>query len=421
MSPRLIWTFFVLSLLSLATFALTLSRDWNREWHGYQEEYTRRIVSMTTDPAERSAAESRLHKFRQILVDDGRIVDRCTTCHLAVDDPRFKDAPQPLRTHPDIAPHTFDKFGCTVCHGGVGRATESQDAHGGILAIEGRVLPSGEVEYEEERRSPLLKKEFVQASCGTCHPGQRFKEARLAALGKSLFRSKGCLGCHKIGEIGGRIGPALTFIGEKRDDPEWHLAHFKSPEKLSPGTSMPSYGELSPTWQRALTVFMLSLRRAPSSLLPGFPLKEKEVQALVEPPVARGHWDAPESANALKNPLASTPASLAEGRKLYSTYCASCHGDKGRGDGKGAPDLEPRPADFAKGHTGDHPGGSLFWKIQRGRGLMPGWGGTLSDRKIWSVVSYIQDLAKKAEGGDGAKHDEESEKPHEEGEKPGAH
>jgi mono/diheme cytochrome c family protein len=307
-----------------------------------------------------------------------------------VDDPRFKDTPQPLRTHPKIGPHPFEKFGCTTCHGGVGRATDARSAHEGLVVTEGRLLPTGEIRYEEERFNPLWRKEFVQASCGSCHMRQRFKEARLVTLGKSLFREKGCMGCHKIGGIGGKIGPDLTFVGERRSDPQWYMAHFKSPEEVSPGSAMPSYKDLSLLWQKALAVFMLSLRRIPSSLLPGIPLEEKEVHALVEPPVDRGHWEAPESAEALKNPLPPTTALLAEAGKLYASRCASCHGETGKGDGKGAPDLKPRPSNFTMGHTAEHPEGALFWKIKQGRGLMPGWGGTLPDRQIWLLVSYIR-------------------------------
>jgi putative heme-binding domain-containing protein len=37
-----------------------------------------------------------------------------------------------------------------------------------------------------------------------------------AAAGAAVFRAKGCFGCHSIGAEGGRIGPPLTEIGERR-------------------------------------------------------------------------------------------------------------------------------------------------------------------------------------------------------------
>ena len=57
-------------------------------------------------------------------------VDRCTSCHLGIDNPDFVDAPQPYTTHPRLdlyvsssSPHTMDQFGCTSCHAGRARGT----------------------------------------------------------------------------------------------------------------------------------------------------------------------------------------------------------------------------------------------------------------------------------------------------------
>jgi putative heme-binding domain-containing protein len=36
------------------------------------------------------------------------------------------------------------------------------------------------------------------------------------AAGAAVFRSKGCAGCHTVGTEGGRMGPPLTEIGERR-------------------------------------------------------------------------------------------------------------------------------------------------------------------------------------------------------------
>jgi predicted nucleic acid-binding Zn-ribbon protein len=62
-------------------------------------------------------------------------VDRCTTCHLGIDQKGFEDAPQPFRTHPKMdlylstsSPHPVERFGCTVCHGGNGHSVNFKDA-----------------------------------------------------------------------------------------------------------------------------------------------------------------------------------------------------------------------------------------------------------------------------------------------------
>jgi hypothetical protein len=58
--------------------------------------------------------------IRQNLLPGLQRVDRCTTCHLGVEDPTMKNAPQPFSFHPNLAPHVPSKFGCTICHGGTG-------------------------------------------------------------------------------------------------------------------------------------------------------------------------------------------------------------------------------------------------------------------------------------------------------------
>lgn len=42
------------------------------------------------------------------------------------------------------------------------------------------------------------------------------KVAGDAANGAAVFRSKGCMGCHAIGAEGGRLGPPLTEVGDRR-------------------------------------------------------------------------------------------------------------------------------------------------------------------------------------------------------------
>lgn len=58
-------------------------------------------------------------------------VDRCPTCHMGADSANYTDPAVPLqfRTHPFrstlFASHPVEKFGCTSCHQGEGRSTDS--------------------------------------------------------------------------------------------------------------------------------------------------------------------------------------------------------------------------------------------------------------------------------------------------------
>lgn len=66
-------------------------------------------------------------------------VDRCHTCHMGTDSANYASAaiPRELRTHPRrsvlFASHPVDKFGCTSCHQGQGRATDKLAHSGWVL------------------------------------------------------------------------------------------------------------------------------------------------------------------------------------------------------------------------------------------------------------------------------------------------
>ena len=113
---------------------------------------------------------------------------------------------------------------------------------------------------------------------------------------------------------------------------------------------------------------------------------------------AQGEWKAPADAKNTKNPLAAKKtdkASLAEGKKLAETNCASCHGPEGKGNGPAAAALPPpKPADWTSAKVAAESDGEIFWKISNGRGAMPPWK-HLPDNQRWQLVNYIRSLQKK--------------------------
>ncbi len=106
---------------------------------------------------------------------------------------------------------------------------------------------------------------------------------------------------------------------------------------------------------------------------------------------AGAHWMSPEAATAIPNPVKYDSASVDRGKKSYFQYCASCHGAKADGNGPAGSSLKPKPANLSV-MAGMHPDGDFAWKIQNGRGTMPGWKTVLSDTQIWELVNYIKSL-----------------------------
>ena len=90
---------------------------------------------------------------------------------------------------------------------------------------------------------------------------------------------------------------------------------------------------------------------------------------------ARHHAAVPEEYANLQSPP-SESLDVDAGGGLYTSMCASCHGDDGMGNGPAASALDPAPAPVA--HTGSMlSDGYLYWRIAEGGAefgsAMPGW------------------------------------------------
>jgi cytochrome c551/c552 len=149
----------------------------------------------------------------QINVNEFSIVDRCEVCHLGTREPLpLKPAdlapggpgkkPDELSnafvSHPRkelLQIHNPEKFGCSACHGGNGRATTS--------VVKGHGLNPFWLH-------PLFHKDNTEAGCQMCHANDRVTlGAETLNLGKDLFYQRGCVGCHRM-EAFDREADALT-------------------------------------------------------------------------------------------------------------------------------------------------------------------------------------------------------------------
>lgn len=237
----------LLFVLGIVLAAMLIALAWqteNPEWKAYQRAFLAAGAARAqSEPVRQWYREQRLG-IREIRVNALRRVDRCTTCHLGVDDPNFFEAPEPFRTHSSLlASHPPEKFGCTVCHNGRGRAVTTLAAHGD----------------SEEAPQRLWRGVYLQAACYLCH-GQTTLPPQLIATvleGQKAINQFRCLRCHQIGDQGESEGPELSGVGSRRDWIEV-FAHLLNPQAMSPGSTMPNF-PLTRSQAEAITVYLLTL------------------------------------------------------------------------------------------------------------------------------------------------------------------
>ena len=110
-----------------------------------------------------------------------------------------------------------------------------------------------------------------------------------------------------------------------------------------------------------------------------------------------GAWPIPKGGENLRNPEPKDAASIKNGRTLYVSYCAPCHGNKGKGDGPASASLNPKPADHTSAAVQSESDGTLYYKISEGHGhtAMPPFKSVLSVDQRWAVINYMRTLARK--------------------------
>ena len=141
-------------------------------------------------------------KILQINVPEANIVDRCESCHMGIREPvkltaaamslkgkKPDDYAHAFTSHPEpdlLKIHDPEKYGCSPCHQGNGRATTSiEKAHGTY----------------EHWLWPLFTRGNMEAGCQSCHAADMVLVSNdvgwTLSEGKDLFRQRGCVGCHR--------------------------------------------------------------------------------------------------------------------------------------------------------------------------------------------------------------------------------
>ena len=272
-----------LSVVLLVLLAVVPAKDHFREWLSYQSRYRSLIRN-------RSDAVSLARRFQpgvqQIWLPDLGVVDRCSTCHVALKEASLAGAAaQPFRPHPPI-PHSLTEFGCVTCHRGQGVATTVEEAHSSTKAWE----------------QPILPAVYVESSCGQCHERPLAGTPQLNA-GREMLARYGCVHCHKVTSPEGRTmtgtdsPPPLSHIAAKTSR-EWIFAWIKNPQAYASTATMPNF-QLSDEDARDISAFLIAQS---TPYLAGAESKT--------PPV----------------PEAGDTAALQQGSSVYGeSFCASCH------------------------------------------------------------------------------------------------
>ncbi|MDQ6886470.1 MAG: cytochrome c/FTR1 family iron permease [Gemmatimonadota bacterium] len=93
--------------------------------------------------------------------------------------------------------------------------------------------------------------------------------------------------------------------------------------------------------------------------------------------------------------LPKRPVDLAAGRALYAANCASCHGDRGLGDGPGARGMKPAPPAIGSAEVMKDATPALLYRVMS-VGIpgtqMPAWASRLSPQDRWNLVSYLHSM-----------------------------
>ena len=101
-----------------------------------------------------------------------------------------------------------------------------------------------------------------------------------------------------------------------------------------------------------------------------------------------GETEAERAGRELRNPYRPTPVTLEEGKALFVTYCAVCHGPQGKGDGPISSKIPPPPS-YVSDRLMQFQPGRVFHVITLGTNKMPSYAAQLSADERWKIVTYV--------------------------------
>jgi len=322
---------------------------------------------------------------------------------------------------------------CLVCHGDAGRGEgpyrrwlqpgppDFGDGSYGDYAdadyfwrisegVPWTAMPAWKAQYPEEDRWSLvhyIRAMFTQTEDRPPAPPQgqdfsfpdvyrtsaRFPEGVSAERGGRIFVVN-CAHCHGLaGDGGGWYGqylnpPPFDFrqMAGKPMSPEAQGEHLAKVTFGIQDTAMPAWGEFLPEDQRwdAIRFLMdafVTGKPTPASVYGAGQIAANFVTLSSDVYVAEGHAISP-----------------THGADLYATYCATCHGDGGQGDGPGtvgnaSGSPAPFPADMGQPY--------IFWRTWEGvpESVMLPFRWLLDGSDVWDITVHVDSLTTTKGGG----------------------
>lgn len=428
----------VLALLVVAAARENFAKEWRR---------TQKRAAV----AQADAGRAFDVKLRQVVVPPIRVADRCVSCHVGMAPGEKGVAGDPvLASHPAVV-HDPAEFGCTVCHGGQGRATEAAEAHGWVA------------HWPE----PMIPARYAEAGCGTCHTHLEVPNFAALRRAERLVERYDCLSCHALDGRGGMIRPGaatppspdLSLTGARgyrgdwyahhlargADDPAWSFAPIPGHDLAAlevllrsrvgvprlveakalfhslgcrgchkvggvggdDGPDLTRIGERDPALldfthvdgpKRDLSAWHAAHFRNPSAVVPGskmpiLGLSDEEIDLLTLYVWSLRRTDLPEAywpKDRIRAIRFGASEFTRDGATLYGTFCAACHGPAGQGMRYAG--MQPFPAIGAKSFLELASDDFLAETIGRGRPgrRMPSWAGALADEDVRAVIAHLR-------------------------------
>ncbi len=242
----------LLLVSSLLTLGVLVFAAWQenvqRGWRQLQARYRAAL------PAD-AGSEFSL-QLRQIVIPAMGATDRCVTCHVGMAPGEAPiEGDRVFGRHPDVG-HDPAEYGCVVCHGGQGRATDEADAHGDV----------------EHWPLPMVPRDYAFAGCGSCHTHLAVPDEGQLFRGRDLFDRYDCLSCHRMDGRGGTTRPGaaagidggdLSRSGITGKGAGWYEKHLGTHAAASSGPWKDSFGEIPEGDLAAVKTYLASRVGAP--------------------------------------------------------------------------------------------------------------------------------------------------------------